>query len=337
MNLRSKMLLVVALIAGTFCAFVTKAILNSIPEEQEETAVVEEKTVPVMVAKRDLLPGDEVTPQNIRFDRLPESQVPSEAVNHYSDAKHRVLAKGVGKGQLISIYDLNEPELKEGSFYTPLNSGRASFMIGSVVGKGGDGEEFLDDIRRNIVPGVDKVDFFLMTEVREDNSPDGVKPLQRTSTVERILDNVDIYQVRVVQQQEAESDISQPRLEFSFILNDNQLEKLEEAAGQGRITIEFAADRSEEEQEESPLFQIEPLVTPVTPPIDSAEPVQEESLLLPTSTILPPLNLPPAPTQTVEAAPAAPAEKPEPAEPVERPRMSIPRPRVSIPRPDVAL
>ena len=336
------MLLVVALIAGTFCALVTKSILNSIPEEQEEAAVAEEKTVPVMVAKRDLLPGDEVTPQNIRFDRLPESQVPSEAVNRYSDAKNRVLKERVGKGQLINIYNLEEPKPENG--YTGPNTKCVSFMIGSVVGKGEDAEKFLGDIRRSIVPNVDKADFSLVTEVREDNSPDGAKPLRRTSTVEPILDNVDIYRVRVVQQQEAESDTSRPRLELSFILDNDQCKMLEEAASRGRITIGFTAGQSEEEQVESPLLKFEPLVTPVSPLLDSAEPEQEESFLKPTSSlpqptsaIFPPSNSPPVPTQTVEAAPAAPAEKPEPAETAERPRMSIPRPRVSIPRPDVAL
>ena len=334
MNLRSKILLVVALIAGTFCAFVTKAVLNSLPSGQEEPAAVEEKTIPTMVAKRDLMPGDEITPQNIRFDRIPESQVPTEAVNYYSDAKHRVLTKGVGKGQLISIYDLNEPETSETVYYTPLNSTRASFLIGSVVGTGAKGEEFLEDIRRNIVPGVDKVDFFLTTEVREDNSPDGVKPLQRTSTVEQILDDVDIYQVRMVQQQKGEHETPQSRLELSFILSDSQFELLEKAAGQGRVTIEFAADQPEQEQEESPLFEIEPAMTPSEPA--ESQPVPEEPLPLPTSTITAPVSAEPVPAQTAEAAPAAPAEPVE-SVPVERPRMSIPRPRVSYTKPDVSL
>ncbi len=329
MNIRGKILLVVALVAGTFCALVTKAILNSIPETEEEAALVEEKTIPTMVAKRDLLPGDEITPQNIRFDRLPESQVPAEAISYYSDAKHRTLVKGVGKGQLVSLYDLNESDSAETGYYTPLNSSCASFLIGSVIGSSGKSEEFFDDLKRNIVPGTDKVDFYVTSEKREEDSADGAKPVQRTSVVKKILDDIDIYQVRVIQQP-TDFGTTEPRLELSFILNDEQIEMLEEAEGAGRVTIEFAVSEEDETQGRSPLFDIEPAVIPAgTAPEEPAEPVAEEELP-------PPEEETAAPVQPASDSSPMPAQTAE-IESAEPPRMSVPRPRMSVPRPDAAM
>lgn len=355
MNTRGKLLLFVALVAGTFCALVTKAILNQIPEAENKAAQVQEKTIPAMVAKRDLLPGDEITPQNIRFDRLPESQVPTEAVNFYSDAKHRTLVKGVGKGQLISIYDLNESEASEGGYYTPLNSSCASFLIGSVIGGNGKGEEFLEDIKRNINPGVDKVDFYLTSEKREEESPQGGKLFQRTSVVKQLLDDVDIYQVKVIQKATQEG-LLQPRLELSFILNDDQLAMIEEAEREGRVTIEFSADESEPFQDASPLFELEPAAAPAAAVGDgrfdatpAREPGEGDDLLGGSTGT-------PAASPFDESVPVLPADEAVPSEealvPVQPvsdsaavsaqtaemtvsspPRMSIPRPRMSVPRP----
>ncbi len=339
MNIRGKLLLFVALIAGTFCALVTKTILNQIPDGEEASPQVQEKTIPTMVAKRDLLPGDEITPQNIRFDRLPESQVPTEAVNYYSDAKHRTLVKGVGKGQLISIYDLNESESSETGYYTPLNSSCASFLVGSVIGSSGKGEEFLEEIKRNITPGVDRVDFYLSSEKREENLPEGGKPLQRTSVVKKLLGDVDVYQVRVIQKV---TDLGQtePRLELSFILNDSQLEMIEEAEREGRVTIEFSAgdeaapspilggrfdpgtergaDESAAARDASPLFEVEPASTPAASPADDPAPAPVEENVSPAQPVSD-SSLISARTADMNAAPPV--------------RKNAPRPRMSVPRP----
>lgn len=358
MNIRGKILLFVALIAGTFCALVTKAILNQIPDAEEETARVQEKTIPTMVAKRDLLPGDEITPQNIRFDRLPESQVPTEAVNYFSDAKNRTLVKGVGKGQLISIYDLNESESSDTGYYTPLNSSCASFLIGSVIGSAGKGEAFLEDIKRSIVPGVDRVDFYVTAEKREEDSPDGGKILQRTSVVKKLLDDVDIYQVRVIQKP-TDLGRTEPRLEFSFILNDAQLEMIAEAEREGRVTIEFASD-DDTAQEVSPLFEVIPAAVPSAGRGGQTEspllrPADEDTALSDGSGSVPfddagetPLfeKTVPGGTESSEeiSAPVQPVSDtlPIPAQTVEintssPPRMSVPRPRMTVPRPDAKL
>ena len=358
MNIRGKILLFVALIAGTFCALVTKAILNQIPDAEETAAQVQEKTIPTMVAKRDLLPGDEITPQNIRFDRLPESQVPTEAVNYFSDAKHRILVKGVGKGQLISIYDLNESESSDTGYYTPLNSSCASFLIGSVIGSAGKGEAFLEDIRRNVVPGVDRVDFYVTAEKREEDSPDGGKILQRTSVVKKLLYDVDIYQVRVIQKP---TDLGQtePRLEFSFILNDAQLEMIAEAEREGRVTIEFSGD-SDTAQDASPLFEVIPAAASSAGRAETLgsallRRTEEESgssdgagSLLFDSAGETPLSEETAPGETGPSeeisAPVQPAAETSliPSQTAEvntssPPRMSVPRPRMTIPRPDANL
>ena len=324
MNLRSGILLVVALVLGIGFAQVTKSILNSIPEKETETTVVEEKMVPTLLAKRDLLPGDEITPQNIRFDLLPESQVPNEAVNHYTDAKHRIVTKRVGKGELISIYDLNDPENVDSGYYTPLNSSCVSFQIGSVVGRDNTGKELLKNICENIVPGVDKVDFLLTSEKQEENSPNGTKPLQRTSMVSKLLGGVEIHRVRTVPQQESELDSPESRLEISFILSNTQRAMLEEALARGRVTIELAADSTEEElQEGSPLFEIEPSVVPVEVPAPIPE---EKEPVPPTSAVLPASGDASASVQTAELE----TTESSPAVNASRPRRSIPRPDATL-------
>lgn len=326
MNIRGKILLFVALVAGTLCALLTKTILNQIPDSEEAVSQVQEKMIPTMVAKRDLLPGDEITPQNIRFDRLPESQVPAEAVNYYSDAKHRTLVKGVGKGQLISIYDLNKSETSEGGYYTPLNSSTASFLIGSVIGSGGKGEEFLEDIRRNITPGVDRVDFLLTSEKREENLPEGGKPLQRTSEVKKLLDDVDIYQVKVVQKV---TDLGQtePRLELSFILNDSQLEMISDAEQEGRVTIEFSVNDDSASQDDSPLFEVEPAASADRGgSFDSGVlPIEERVPVLPAGETTPAEETV-SPAQPVSDSSVIPA-RPAVINTYSPPRMSVPRPR----------
>lgn len=328
MNLRSIILLCVALVTGTSAAIVTKMILNSIPEEGE-VVVVEEKTVPTMVAKRDLLAGDEITPQNVRFDRLPESQVPAEVINFYHDAKNRTLTKSVGKGQLISIFDLNNPEETQGQAagYLPLNSSFASFVISSVVGctHAAASEEFYNDLKRHITPGVDKADFSLTSEKREDDSDSG-RPQQRLSTVEKLLEGVEIYQVRTIQRSKDSGEI-EPCLELTFILSDSQLETVEDACSAGRVTIELVAGDNggnAGDGTESPLFEVAASAVSETAPVLSADSEAAVPTAVPVSSET---AVDEEPAQDGFNAPAVAAP----------PRMSVPRPRMSVPRTDSSM
>lgn len=256
MNLRSNLLLFLALATGTALAFGTKMILTAIPENRQEE-ILRELRVPAMVAKKDLVLGEEITPQNIRFDRFSESEVPTDVITHYKDAAGRTLFHDVKKGEMISLYHLNAPNdngIETGTFI-PLKNHFITFLIESIIDEGNllTDDVMINRVRKNIRPQTDKVDFLLSYEKGDAKDAETGKPLPRTLSTETLLDHVDVYQVKLLQKVIDNEGTIKSALKLAFILSDEQLRLINEASAKGKITI-VVQDPNAVESESQPMI-----------------------------------------------------------------------------------
>ncbi len=222
-------------------AFATKAILTSIPEERAAKEG-QKGLVPIMVAAKDLLPGEELNPQNVRFDRFPENVVTQDIITHYRDAAGRTVKQAVKKGAMISLYNLNDsPEgssPKSTAYVTPGNH-YVSFLIDKISEDEtpAAGFEALENVRKSVRPEEDRAEISVSLEEEGEKDPETGKPLPRTLVTRSLFDNVDIHQVKTRQRVIDNEGTIETVLLFTFILSDEQLNVINEAAGKGRLTI----------------------------------------------------------------------------------------------------
>lgn len=238
MSLRSQLILIFALIAGVFFAIGFRTIFYTKPAplSEEEQKLASEPKVPILVAKGNLAVGEELTAQNIRFQRFAESQVPWNAIFHFQDTIGRTLVKPVQNGRLISLFDLNDPDQEEKAdiSFVPPGFQPIPIEIDSMLGTG---DRTFAELKRILTPQ-QKIDVAVVLEdknaAQETADP---HPQQRKLVSKPLCREAEIYRLASTRKQVAGSAEPAKVAVVYLLLNDEQAEQVKEAAKVGNILL----------------------------------------------------------------------------------------------------
>lgn len=273
MSLRTHLLLVVALVTGSIFALTFRAIFytKQAPIPEEEIAKAAEPQIPVMVAKSNLGMGEELTAQNVRFLRCPESGVPWNAIFHYQDVVGRRLIKPVQEGRLISLFDLNDPDSEKEETATFIPPGYQPIPI--QIESFGDKQEDYASIKKLIQPQ-DQLSISVMVESKEfSDEQDDSRPHQRKLVTKPLFDHVGVYKV-AHQQRIADNQGSLERLALLYVLlDDQQYSQLKEASLVGNLMLTVAKPANLEEAQPANQ-ETQSIVEQKSVPNDSPEAVR---------------------------------------------------------------
>ena len=230
------------MLAGVAFAFIFRQVFyENKPAEmtEEEQKLASEPQIPVMVAKGNLQAGQELTAQNIRFQRFPESQVPWNAIFLYRDVIGRRLVRPVLSDRLISLSDLTSPEENPRGTIAFIPPGYQSVNI-EIPAINDSDPAVLAQLQQRLHPQ-DHVTISVMqedtdTEEGEDSSS---RPAQRKLISRIICENVEVYRVSSAQKGAVASGSSPAgRIAvLSLLLNESQQKELREAAKVGNLVI----------------------------------------------------------------------------------------------------
>lgn len=261
MNPKTWFLLIVALVGGVGAALCVKSIFFAEPTEQvvDENAGIgtKERT---LVANFDLPSGTELTAQNVRFDLLPESQIPRDAIFSFEGFSGRKTLNDLKAGTPITLYDLvldEETETSETSFVPPGYSIVPIEIQTAVNAKGGRNFLKTTPLDRMIKAG-DVVDLAVVKEdsgsVAAGDSSLAAAPVRRPRlTTTRIVENVDVFAVSD-EKTFAADDGAQKRVSIvSVLLSAEQREIVRKASEEGKIKVLSNGDDSESFDEASAL------------------------------------------------------------------------------------
>ena len=272
MSLRSNLILLFALITGMAMAFAVRSMLQAPGPDNASAVQTDEPQVPVMIAKTDLAVGEELTPQNIRFERFAESGVPWDAIFHFQDVTGRTLIKPVKAGKLISLKDLNDPDANKQEINSFMKPGYqpVAIQIDSIVGKG---ESDAGEIKSLVLPD-DLVTLSAIVEDKEEETGESseTKPHQRKLVTKPLLENVPVFKV-AGSQRVADNFGTLEKIALVYLLLDTQqLKRVNEAADSGNLILTVQKKTSEEDQKPVLLRGSTPENLPA-----EAEPVPEAS------------------------------------------------------------
>ena len=306
MSLRSSLILVFALVTGMAMAFGVRMMLQPSAPTGTEVVSTDEPQVPVMVAKIDLAVGDELTPQNIRFDRFAESGVPWDAIYHFSDVTDRTLVKPVKAGKLISLKDLNDPDADREKITSFMKPGYQPVPI-EIDSVAGIGEEAAGQIKSLVFPE-DLVTLSAILEEKEeetDEAPDR-KPHQRKLVTKALLEGIPVYKV-IGRQRIIDNFGTVKKIALVYVLlNDQQLKEINEAGDNGNLLLTVQKKTVGENRETVSLRALPPNASTEesAPPVTEAPPAEVK-------------NPEPAPTLPQEEKVAPDSEAPKKPSPLD--------------------
>ena len=275
MSLRSQLILIFALIAGVVFAIGFRTIFYTKPAplSEEEQKLASEPKVPILVAKGNLAVGEELTAQNIRFQRFAESQVPWNAIFHFQDAIGRTLIKPVQNGRLISLFDLNDPDKEEKAdvAFVPPGFQPVPVEIDSPLGPG---DHAFAELKKILVPQ-QKIDIAVILEDKDAPlETDETRPQQRKLVTKPLCQEAEIYRLASTRKQVAGSAELEKIPVIYLLLNDEQAEQVKEAAKAGNILITIHQP-NEEKALELEVRPAETLTQNELPPQENAASIDE--------------------------------------------------------------
>lgn len=241
MNLKTWLLLLVALLTGGAAALGVKSIFFVESEESgEEVAVAAGPETQILVANVDIPTGTELTAQNVRLALTPESEIPrEERPLTFSEAVGALTARDLKAGEPISLFDVAVPEASESPEETYVKPGYTIVPIAiQSATKAGGGRDFLKTTKldKMLKPG-DLVD---LAVVKEDKSVAtsalGSAPRRRLTT-ETIVEGVEVFSVSDASRFSQETGAAERASTVCVQLSQEQLAAATKAAEQGRVKI----------------------------------------------------------------------------------------------------
>ncbi len=236
MSLRSQLILIFALVAGCLFAILFRMVFYDKPSEGANFTVVGQKPpVPVIVADDDLEIGDELNAQNVRFRAFPEDMVAWDAITHFKDVKQRRLVRPVQKGHLISLLDLNDPESDDGkeTIFIPPGYQPVPIEISFPFVKS---SETLSIVMEKFRVQ-ERVTLSIVFEDIQGNITVDGRPAQRKLMMSPVCEDVEIYQVAIVQRRENSDSEMQKVLVVTVLLNQDQMAQVFAAIKTGNLVI----------------------------------------------------------------------------------------------------
>ena len=241
MSWQKQLFLILAMIAGVgFALLLKKGFYDNKPVEmtEEEQKLASEPQIPVMVAKGDLQAGQELTAQNIRFQRFPESQVPWNAIFLFRDVIGRRLVHSVPKDRLIGLGDLTSPDEGKQDTMTFIPPGYQAVNIEIPAFNDSDSASLVQ-LQQRLRPQ-DRVSISVMYEdVQQEEADSSSRPAQRKLATRIVCQNVEVYQVSAVRK-EAVAGGTTPAGKvavLSLLMNESQNKELRDAAKIGHLII----------------------------------------------------------------------------------------------------
>jgi len=240
MNSKTLFLLVVALICGTITSFGVKLVFfNTSEEDNAGEAVITGPMGEIVVAKTDLMAGDELNAQNIRIALVPEKEISQDAVfNFDSTVTHRVL-RNIAKDTPLSIFDLELIENQEETVsYTQPGYAVVPIQIEQIV-TSGDSRNYTNVLQLDqlIRPG-DQVSLTVTQEdISADRNTTGASRSLRKLVNKTLIDSIPVYSI-VCEPKTGKVGNSDDKIStVSFMMNKEEEDLVQNAMVSGKIRL----------------------------------------------------------------------------------------------------
>jgi len=246
MNLKTWLLLLVALLTGGAAALGVKSIFFVEEEPTGEVAAPGE-TTPILVANVDLPVGSELTAQNVRLTLVPEKEIPREPTLAFSDAVGEITTRDLKAGEPISLFDVavaEETAAPETSYIKP------GYSIVPVeiqaATKAGGGRDFLKStkLEKILKPG-DVVDLAVVKEDKSATAAPGIAHPRRRLITETIVAGVEVFSVSDATRFSQETGDAERASTVCIQLSEEQLAAATKAAEQGRVKLVLRDEETE--------------------------------------------------------------------------------------------
>lgn len=249
MNLKTWLLLLVALLTGGAAALGVKSIFFVESDESvEDVAVAVGTETQILVANVDIPAGTELTARNVRLTLTPESEIPrEERPLTFSEAVGALTARDLKAGEPISLFDVAVPEASASPEETYVKPGYAIVPIEiQTATKAGGGRDFLKTTKldKMLKPG-DLVDLAVVKEDKSvASSALGAAPRRRLTT-ETIVEGVEVFSVSDASRFSQETGAAERASTVCVQLSQEQLTATTKAAEQGRVKIIPRAEQAD--------------------------------------------------------------------------------------------
>ncbi len=246
MNLKTWLLLLVALLTGGAAALGVKSIFFVEGEPTVEEVVGTGETTPILVANVDLPVGTELTAQNVRLTLATEKEIPREPTLSFSDAVGEITTRDLKAGEPISLFDVavaEETATPETSYIKP------GYSIVPVeiqtATKAGGGRDFLKStkLEKILKPG-DVVDLAVVKEDKSATAAPGVAHPRRRLITETIVAGVEVFSVTDATRFSQETGDAERASTVCVQLSEEQLTAATKAAEQGRVKLVLRNEQS---------------------------------------------------------------------------------------------
>ncbi|MDO5581569.1 MAG: SAF domain-containing protein [Planctomycetia bacterium] len=226
--------LIVALVLGVFSSLAVKKAMFT--EDVKQQVVRKGPTVNVLVAKTDLIAGSEFTAQNIRFDSIPESIIPRDAIFTTDGILHRKAAGDIPKDAVITLFDIKMPqkgEKEDAITFIPPGYSVVPIQIDSVSNteSGGDISDYLK--LDEVIKVGDKVELSVVQREESENKRGALPKL----VVRTIIPSADVYKV-FTELRASDNGAAPHRFSIlSVLLDENGIKQVKKAVSTGRIRL----------------------------------------------------------------------------------------------------
>ena len=247
MNLKTWLLLLVALLTGGAAALGVKSIFFVEGEPTVEEVVGTGETTPILVANVDLPVGTELTAQNVRLTLATEKEIPREPTLSFSDAVGEITTRDLKAGEPISLFDVavaEETAAPETSYIKP------GYSIVPVeiqaATKAGGGRDFLKStkLEKILKPG-DVVDLAVVKEDKSATAAPGIAHPRRRLITETIVAGVEVFSVSDATRFSQETGDAERASTVCIQLSEEQLAAATKAAEQGRVKLVLRDEETE--------------------------------------------------------------------------------------------
>ncbi|MBR2004660.1 MAG: Flp pilus assembly protein CpaB [Thermoguttaceae bacterium] len=246
MNLKTWLLLLVALLTGGAAALGVKSIF--FVEEEPAVEVADSgETTPILVANVDLPVGSELTAQNVRLTLASEKEIPREPTLTFSDAVGEITTRDLKAGEPISLFDVavaEETAAPETSYIKP---GYSIVPIEiQTATKAGGGRDFLKStkLEKILKPG-DVVDLAVVKEDKSATAAPGIAHPRRRLITETIVAGVEVFSVSDATRFSQETGDAERASTVCIQLSEEQLTAATKAAEQGRVKLVVRDEETE--------------------------------------------------------------------------------------------
>ena len=241
MNLKTWLLLLVALLTGGAAALGVKSIFFVESNESDaEVAVAVGTKAQILVANVDLPAGSELTAQNVRLELTPESEIPrEERPLTFREAVGALTTRDLKAGEPISLFDvapLEETTAAEEAYVKPGYT-IVPIAVQSAT-KAGGGRDFLKTTKldKMLKPG-DVVDLAVVKEDKSVASTSLGPAPRRRLTTETIVEGVDVFSVSDASRFSQETGAAERASIVCVQLSQQQLAAALQASEEGRVKI----------------------------------------------------------------------------------------------------